>query len=597
MASNNYVQPELPRELSLDKIKQMFEYFKAMKEPKATTWRLIRSFHSGEFWRSEAVKEKLPNYQILPDTNYAEYVEKAIVNSIYTGNYMPTLMPRTKADEEPIKLANRFISTRWPSFGLKALLPRLGRSVVLYNAGAVQVGWNTSIISNHGYSEQGKVELKYVPMTTLYLDPSITNYKEGRAIFIYRRISIYDMLSEAMLKDGTLAYIDTLRASKDEDFLTGVSDPTDEATLEAGATIYTRTCNLLEAYIRVQDDNGGTRIDHIFIADNKFIIAYQKDIQPNAFPVVVIYGDTPDGDPYGTSVISKLLSNIVTLNFIDSIEATHLYLMQNRPKLVNVRSGINYRTFSKYGNTPHIAFPVHGDPTKVVRYVDMQQLPETFQLKQYLRESIYLVSGVDMRYTGRDTGSVQTTGGMDLQQQRVMSMSDNLRISGLESFIEELSFQILENYRINGTGDYKVVQRNKDRGIEDEQVFNFSKILGDVDFEVSASPYLPKNLMRLSDAADNLMNMQGQFNFQPPLITHEEWLGWKDIPQKDLILDRIRAAQKQIEGEELAADLVSFAGLIEKGMTPEEALQTLVEEKQLKRDNPGMTLKGAQPGM
>lgn len=201
------------------------------------------------------------------------------------------------------------------------------------------------------------------------------------------------------------------------------------------------------------------------------------------------------------------------------------------------------------------------------------------------------MTGVDARYTGRDTGSVQTTGGMDLQQQRVMSMTDNLRIVGLENFVEDTTELFIDMY-IEYGGTYDQVKRSKATGAaqEDAGEIDFKAIEGNkFDYTMNAAPYLPKNSIRLSDAADQLMMMQGQYQFDPPIITQDEWLMWKDFPQKELILQRIRGAMQRLDKEELTADLLSFAGMVDKGMEPEDAIDTLVQEKELKRDNPDLS--------
>jgi hypothetical protein len=246
-----------------------------------------------------------------------------------------------------------------------------------------------------------------------------------------------------------------------------------------------------------------------------------------------------------------------------------------------------------------MAFPVKGDPDKVVRYVDVQALPNTENLKDRLENSIFIVTGVDPRYLGRDTGSVQTTGGMDLQQQRIISMSDNLRINNLESFVENLTELIIDFYIEFGT-EYRSVRRTqngdaKDNGDADK--INFKKIADNkFDYEMNAAPHLPKNKMRLADAATQLLQLQGQFQFQPPIITHQEWLMWQDFPQKDLIMQRIKGAMQQMDEEDLVADLLSFGGLIDKGMSPQDAIQTLVQERQMKRDNPTLANPGSTVG-
>jgi hypothetical protein len=592
---SKYQEPKLDG-YTKGEVIEAFKHFRAFRSRKEKTWKLIRKIYSGDFWNQ--VKDKLPEHQILPDTNYLEYVEKSIVNSIYTGDYIANVLPRHYEDNDAALALNSFLTYQWDKFGMKSIFPKLGKNAILYNYAGVQVGWNADLIGGSSHSkEQGSVELKFLPPEQIYLDPSVGNYMEGRALFVSRKVSIFDLMSEPNLKDGAKAYRDQLKEQGGNRYVPKPGENEAMGDIHAEAepiSEHSRSVHLIEAFWKV-DNADGVRVDHLFIVDEDFVIHHKEDIYPNKFPVVILYGEEPDSDPYNIPMAKKIIPNIVALNILDSIEATHVYLTQNRTKLINVRSGINYRSFAKYGHMPHLAFQVNGDPNKVVRYVDVQEMPRIDMLKMRLEQSIFLVTGVDMRYTGRDTGSVQTTGGMDLQQQRVVSMSDNLRINALEVFVERLTSLVVDYYVEFGS-KYNVprLKKGSNTAINEDNGIDFENIPENAfDYTMAASPYLPKNLMRLSDAADQLMELQGQYQYEPPLITHEEWLMWKDFPQKDLILQRMRQAQQQIEEEELIADLMSFAGLIDKGMTPEEAIQTIIEEKQFKKDNPHMANPGS----
>lgn len=580
----------------ISEVLQVFDYFRQYRAPKERIWKLIRKFYNGDFWKD--LKQKLPNHQIMPDTNYIRYVTSSIVNSVYSGNYVANVLPRHYKDNGDSLLLNSFIEYQWDKMSMKKMFPKLGKYSILYNYSAVQVGWDAKAVGGSEHKlEQGSVFTKFIPSEQLYMDPTIADYKEGRAMFVSRRMSLFDILSDPLLRKGGKRYKEKLKAggvivpnnSESPENIHGDADNTNE---------YSRNVQVLECFFKVDDDDGGYRIDHIFIADRAHILAYKEDIRPKTFPIRVLYGEEPDGDPYNTPLSKTVLANVVAINMIDSIEATHIYASQNRAKLVNIQAGINYRSFTKYGNTPHMAFPVKGDPDKVVRYVDVQGLPNTAELRSRLENSIFLQTGVDLRYTGRDTGSIQTTGGTDLAQQRVMAMTDNSRILALEVFTEDLTKLVLDVF-IEFGGEYSPVKREPgtNKAMEPdkddngkEKVLDFKNIPANrFDYTMNAAPYLPKNSMRLDDAADRLMEMQGQYNFDPPLITHEEWIMWKQVPQKELILQRIRAMKMQLDEDELTSDLLSFAGMIDQGVEPKDAIDTLVQERQMKRDNPGMS--------
>ena len=93
-----------------------FRYFRTYKEPIENSMKLVEKFFNGEFWLDLA--PKLPDHQIMPDTNYLEYVEKGIVNSVYSGNFVGHILPRDYADNNIALGLNNFIEYRFDNMKL-----------------------------------------------------------------------------------------------------------------------------------------------------------------------------------------------------------------------------------------------------------------------------------------------------------------------------------------------------------------------------------------------------------------------------------------------------------------------------------------------
>lgn len=583
---------------SKEELIQTFRHFQTHRKDKESMWKRIHKFHSGQFWRD--LKKKLPKHQIMPDTNFIEYIEKNITNSVYAGSYMAQATPNHYDDNKKVDLLNKFLRNKiMEQTGLKEMFPQLGSDTVLYNLAAIQVGWDSDSISGTSHRrERGKVDLSYIPPRQLYLDPSVTDYQQGRAIFRARKVSLFDLLNEENLKDGAKDYMKIL-SDNDKNFHPVTVPDLDSGEIHKDTSTtneYSREVSLLEAFYKVEESNGNYRIDHVFIADHNFVLSKKENIQPKKFPIKVLYGETPKDGPYGTPMIYKIIPNVVTYNMLHSLEATHIYNTQNRAKFLNVKSGIDYRKLAKYGNTPHVAFPVKGNPDDVVKYNDVQALPDITNTKMQLREDIFLVTGVDLRYTGRDTGSIQTTGGTDLAQQRTMTMTDSLRIINLEHFVENLTRLIIDFY-IQFGHKYKVntLDEGTNEAQKEDNTLDFTDIEdNDFSYSLNATPHLPRNRTRLADAADQLMELQGQYQFDPPIITPEEWLSYKDFPQKDLQLQRMRSNQRRNDQQEIETILKNFVGLLDEGLTPDEAIQIMVEEKEQMRKDPKLG-QGTEP--
>lgn len=590
MNKKNPAVDKIKDDYTVEEVVQTFKHFRSFRQGKERIWKLVRDLHNGDFWKK--IAKSVGGPQIKPDTNYLEFVESNITNSVYAANYHANVFPRHAHDNEVADKLNSFIDYKWDKLGFKEMFPRLGELSVLYNFAAVQIGWSADLIAGSSHNrEQGTIEAQLIPHHQLYLDPSVTEYLSGRAIFINRQVTLFDLLNEKALREGALRYKKEVEEKNQGKFLPRSTESPSDAIYQDLDQVneFSRKVELLECFYKVETDEGW-RIDQLFIADMDYLLHVKKDIKPKVFPIRVLYGEKPSSDPYGTSLASKIVANSVALNLLDSIEGTHAHATQNRAKIFNAKSGINYRSFAKYGNTPGMAFVVQGNPSDVVQYVDVQQLPRLENLKERLEGGIQLVTGVDPRYIGRETGSIQTTGGTDLSQQRIMSTTDATRIVYLEAFVESLT-ELVVDYYIEYGDKYSTVPKTGLGQVKDDPsaIIDFNEIEDNkFDYTMHAAPYLPKNTMRLAEAADQLMEMQGQYQFQPPLITHEEWLRWQNFPQKEMILKRLNTQNQMNDEEEIRSILLSFAGMLDKGLDPEDAVEILVEERQAKRENPGL---------
>jgi hypothetical protein len=203
---------------------------------------------------------------------------------------------------------------------------------------------------------------------------------------------------------------------------------------------------------------------------------------------------------------------------------------------------------------------------------------------------ISMVTGVDSVYTGRDTNSIQTTGGMDLLNQRI-GMSDNSRILNLQKFIISVSELIMEYYLSNGDKNTSIPSQSQDGFVNDIISIDFEDLRNNdvhFDFTLNVSSSTPTSIHKLAEKADLLMEKQMQYNPQPAVMTMEEWLKYQDIPQKYHILRRIQEERMRDDVEEVQSDIINYAGMVNDGMSPQSAVNQLAQERQLKRNKPGL---------
>ena len=242
---------------------------------------------------------------------------------------------------------------------------------------------------------------------------------------------------------------------------------------------------------------------------------------------------------------------------------------------------INLRQFAQYGNDADKTFIVNGDASKAVHYAEFPALPpELLQLKQDLGRDIKDCSGIDEMYAGKNTGSIQTTGGMDALTE-MTSQRDNQKIFLYEEYTKRLTELVINNLIQFGdkrtyTVTDPITQQTKD--VE----FDFPAVDDDIRFRytLDIQTYLPRNKARLSAVANMLLEKQAQYKPDPEIITVEEWLLMQDIPFKDMIFKRMGIQRNTRITEQVAKTLEMFADLVDGGMLPDQAVEAVANQLQ-----------------
>ena len=564
------------KKYDVQEIMQRFNAYRSYKESTVVPdWRLVHSIYAGKFW--EVFKRHIEDFTVTPETNYFEYHVQAFMNSVYSGSFIGTLSAVKVGDEPQIQELNDFLQYDWLNSGIKNKYLDIGRMGELYNFAPARID---------KIDKNGNIIVKVLTQDEVYIDPQSPCYKDGDAIFIERAIHI-----DTLIKDSDFG--DAVKKYDNENGKNGYTNKTLANKLDGGnaqVNSKNKTVSLIECFIRNSD--GG--IDQIYILDEKEIIFEKLDLAIKTWPIVIYQPERPEGNPYGTSKLLKIANTVITLNLLDSLEATQPYRIINRPRFVNVAGQIDVRAFADYGNTPGAMFPVSGNPREIVYYQDVAVLPDMTNLKIRLENSIFNITGVDQAYRGRMTNSVQTTGATQAFQARVSMLTDNSRITMLEEFTEDLTRLIIQYY-MEHAGDHEyIIPTYSEHGtnlITKETKVNFSDYKEKnlkFKFTIAASTLLPMNQANLFDAAKALYEMQGQYQFKTPIVTEEDIVKFSDFPQKNLWLQRIAKSKlndvkTDVESLFKNAFLI-YQRLLQEGLdeaaAAEQAINMLVEEKQ-----------------
>lgn len=560
-------------EHDVKKLMSTFNEYRSYKQPILKEWRLIRSLYNGKFW--DVYKKHAKDYSLTPDWNYIDYATQAYCNSIYSGAFIGTLTPKDVDGEEYVRNLNSFIAYNWNKWGMKNKFLQVGEHGELYNLGAVRVDW-----------ADGNVEIKSLSPDEIYFDPSVDNYKDGNAVFIERSININTLKQDSRYAKKVEAYEKKHTRLNDKAIQYKLAGSENQQTSD------NKTVSLIECFIR--NDEGA--IDQIFILDESEII-YEETTDLDTFPIAVYTPARPDGNPYGRSRFNKIINTVITLNIIDSMEATQPYRILNRVRFVNIDGRMNMRAFNEYGNVPGASFEVKGDPSNIIKYVDVPTIPDMSNIKARLENSIFQITGVDPYYKGRMTNSIQTTGATQAFQARVTMLTDNSRITLLEEFCEDLTRLVIKFYTLYaGETQYTVPKLSATGTNKVIETHNITFKDTPYDYMINASVLLPMNQANLFESAKALYEMQGQYGFKTQVITEQDLVKYSDFPQKDLILQRLEREQQANTAQDLVADLTNFASifsrLLSQGLSEQEAaenaIQILIEEKNAMMQDPSL---------
>jgi hypothetical protein len=339
---------------------------------------------------------------------------------------------------------------------------------------------------------------------------------------------------------------------------------------------------LVTFWEKVEDDKGNIVIDEIHTVNAEAVLYVRHAIKPDKFPFAILYCNEPGDSLIGTSEPAKAFANSVAYNIVDSISLTSAYKNQRPPKFVSSQSGLNINSFAQHANDADYTFVVNGDATKAVHYHQFPQVdPNIDRINLRLDANIKQVSGVDERYTGRDTGSIITTGGIQDRLNRV-TVIDTPKIENFEDYAKQLTELVLANLiEFGAERKYFVKDPNKPNTYKEISV-DFPKLNVDTAFnyQINISSELPRNKARIAEMANQLMEKQMQYQQQGEsvdLITVEEWLQMQDLPMREYMLERMGIQRMNNEIENVSQTLFEFAELTKQGMAPQDAMMAVAK--------------------
>lgn len=539
--------------------------------------RMLDAVDKSKLW--QVIGAKFPDYQILPDSNWVSYIKNNIIASIYTVGMGASMQPTSDEDVEAIENLNIALEYIWDTCDVAYFQMLAGANAALYNVGYTYVGWDPDKSEEiaDGYYK-GNVVLTNISPTKFMRDPFAKDLESSAYCMMWEDLHKTTILSDKRYASAFKKFLDSKQA------VTTDSDPVNRIEDRAKAQIATDYYKVITHFVKYVDSDDTVKIAEIHTLNNEVVLWEKPDVLPRKFPIVELYCNLPNDDILGVSECAKILPNNIAYNIMNSIALTAEYKNQRPPRFISSGSGLNINTFTKYGNEADHTFIVNGDASQAVHYHQFPQVSGMAQVTQAaLLSDIQTVTGIDGRYTGRDTGSVITTGGVEDMLNRV-TLIDTPKITNYEKYTKDLTKIILANFI-----EYSMKRTYYKR---DELTNSFTSVTVDYEklsdkaayhYAINISPELPKNKQRIAAMANILMEKQMQYggngNGAPDLITAEEWLRMQDLPFKEAMMKRMKIQRMADMTADVADTLYSYAGLVKDGVDADDAINFVAQNK------------------
>jgi hypothetical protein len=565
-----------------------FETAMSYKVEQEKVFKILDAADHSDIWK--VYNRKIPHYVQTPVNNPITIIKEATKASIMPTAYAGDFRPLTVDARELANTANRYFQMKWNASNMDEVNGEAADYAYLHGTSGVLFGWNNNIIDSSDITAQfnagihSQIQAKAYHPTNVFPDPGASVVDEMRYIFFAERKS-KDFLRGIPRFQQALANIENVNDSY------GNLDPNyilDKAKQSGKDIVTFLTCYKRVLRLKPNPVTGivtlTPSVDIIYMA-GRDILDISKDIQPACIPFVPLYDEKVPNNFWGISKCYKVLSLVLTLNQLDSTEATAYFKNQNPTEFINALSGLNVAEYQRKKENPDAAFTVNCDPDRVQSYAERPQLPKDLDtFRQYLITMIQEVSGVDSAYLGRSYGSIQTTGGVTQAIDRA-TMRDNTRIKSIDKFIRKELELMVQFYIAHGQREKFYAQDVDLRRQVDGQELEFDPMLlvGRHDIEIVVSNSAPRSNASYEEAAQKLFELQMKYNpaekGYPDLITPEELIGWLNIPkaQQNVLIDRMKAQMENMKVEEYTAVLTAVGALTQGGMPPEMAVQEVAK--------------------
>lgn len=586
MAQQQNSQPTDNKQL-VGLIMGRYKKAKELRQQYDARWNELDRFYRGEqyFW------EKLPPWIPKPVTNFIHLVVTTKRAAISTENQTGMLSAVSREDVAKVEQLQQIYEWLWKKLKVRKYVREAIETSKVLGTAITHVYWDeqTGVMGGTGAYYEGEIRLRNIDPSCFFPDPYATCLDECQYIHVVERkpkkwvektfgVSLKDIQGEDRSADTQIYDRPQIYGFADED--TQMVDlhchyekywNTEKAKVIQ--PVYDDQGNVVDQK-ETEEEVGGWRYRCTYLVGDK-VLKRIDPLVPNRYPFAILYDFKQRNEFWGISHAWLILDNQKLINKVESIIAMIGTLLQNPQKVIHKQSGINPKEAMKYSTAPGHTWVSNIHPKDAIAWQDPPQIPQAlFSMAEAAKQNIREITGMNEAYLGQSVGSLQTSSGVNSLIDRA-TLRDRDQMYDVDLYIEDLSRLILA-FMAHYYTEQRYVKVIKDPSKPNDAEFvpfigtDFQDL--EYDFYIDVSSKAPVTQMRKQQEAQDRLQLQGQYGFNPRLITPQEYIQAMDMVGKREIIDRMNKEEMFSNLQKLQTVLQSSLEALSGGVPMQEVL-------------------------
>lgn len=581
--------PKLSEDEQRELIRKYFRRFQKAENAMGELhrlWKTLDLFDRGKQWDNV----KIPVWIPKPITNLIRYVRTTKRANLAQNIPQAEFVPMTPLDAPLVRQLQKAYDHVWDEQKVPMTVRKCIDRGLLYGTSIAYVYAEENIRGkyfgdNHPSNQLYRydIKVKRINNANFYIDPTAYTLQEAKWITITENLALSDVKNNPIFREyageklKNLTYADIQRDSSaaGDIFQRSVTKTGQSLEHETGDEMVTLHIH----WERYRNEEGRWQVDvSYFLWNTDFLLYRIEDFKPSVYPFAVFYDEEDDNSFWGTSIAMDVLENQKVVNKTAQAASIIGTLHQNPQKVVLRESGINAAEMSRTGTLPGKVWT--SNIPNAVETIQPPDIPKgLFEIEDRMKADIKEIAGLNEAYVGESVGSLTTSTGVDSLIERA-TIRDRDKSLQIDQFVEDLSNLIAQFILVYWQEPRPIMTRMKNGDVEFEEWKPVPlSVVENLEWRVRSNVYAkaPMTQAYKSQMADNLMQMQGQFQFDPPIITPEEWIEMKDFPNKEDILARMQEDRIRKQNQDAQALQQAILNIIAQsqqlkaqGLTDEE---------------------------